>query len=171
MDQFNEYNLHPESKNEDDDYDYKYGDDDNLNNPGYNDFLRTSEVDECGTIPGLGGDNMSALAKKLAYITADPIDKFKQYVGAISHSLTEDNILDISRVERNNMCKLANNLKKIKYLNPTAYILGFYITQGGRKINKTLLKQVFNKVLPKLPKDSGIKKPDVIRYARFLTNQ
>jgi hypothetical protein len=170
MDQFNKYNLHP--LDDDEKFDYVYDDIDNLNNPGYDDFLRTSEVDECGTIPGLAGnDNMSALAKKLAYITADPRDKFKQYVGAISHSLTEDNILDISRVERNNMCKLANNLKKIKYLNPTAYILGFYITQGGRKINEPLLKQVFNKVLPKLPKDSGIKKPDVIRYARFLTNQ
>lgn len=98
----------------------------------------------------------------------DPVDRFKKYVGAISYKMNEDDIFVISTQDRNAMCLKANNLDKIKYLNPTAYIIGYIVTGGGKKINKKLLTESFTK-LDYLTDDS-VKPADVVRYAKYWVN-
>jgi hypothetical protein len=63
------------------------------------------------------------------------------------------------------MCRKASDLPNIKYLNATAYILGFLASDGGRGITSKLVNRIFD-ILPELQDDS-VKKADVIRYARF----
>ena len=67
------------------------------------------------------------------------------------------------------MCLLANNLENVRFLNPTAFILGYYITNGGVQINKPLLKRVC-RILKRL-QDESVTPTDVIRYARFIIGQ
>jgi hypothetical protein len=41
------------------------------------------------------------------------------------------------------MCRRAGRLDKVKYLNATAYILGYVITRGGKKIDNKLMQKAF----------------------------
>ena len=132
---------------------------------GYADTERTSKADECGGLPIIISGNLSDLNKNINILTQDPLERFKRLVGAISHSIDGDGIHNIGIDDRNRMCSVASNLENVKYLNPTAYILGFISTNGGKSIDKKIINKVFNN-LDKL-KDESVKKPDVIRYARF----
>lgn len=50
-----------------------------------------------------------------------------------------------------------------KYLNPFAYVLGYYITQGTKKIIDNNLKDSFNIIKG----ETSISDIDIIRYARY----
>lgn len=127
---------------------------------GFADIERSSRADDCGGLP--------VPIDKIKNVTQDPEERFKIYVGAISHSITENEFYDISVEDRNKMCRMASQLNNVKYLNPTAYILGYISTNGGQEINKKTLQNIFT-FLPMLTDDS-VKPPDVIRYARFWLN-
>lgn len=180
MDKFDNYDI--DYGDGDDDYgdgDDDYGDDDYSRNEGddgddgefpnmeasFDQQMHSSVADECGGLPINMGNNMSELTKNINQLVTDPLDRFKSYLGAISHRMTEDDIFNISVKDRNDMCLKANNLDKIKYLNPTAYIIGYVVTNGGKKIDKKLLKNSFTKL--DLLTDDSVKPADVVRYARY----
>ena len=160
MDAFDKYEF---ENPEDSEYEQGASDNDEYEQDlqdGFVDIERSSRADDCGGLPM----PMNEINK----VIQDPEERFKRYVGAISHSITEDGLYDISVEDRNKMCRVASNLKTIKYLNPTAYILGFITTDGGQKINNKTIKYIFT-VLHLLT-DVSVKPPDVVRYARFWLN-
>ena len=162
MDAFDEY----EFENPDDDDQYDNPEDDNILESGFADIERTSKADECGGLPIIMSGNLADLNKDINLLTQDPLERFKRLVGAISHSIDEDGLYQIGVDDRNKMCLVASNLENVKYLNPTAYILGFLSTNGGgSSINDKIIKRIFN-FLDRL-RDDSVKQPDVIRYARF----
>lgn len=56
------------------------------------------------------------------------------------------------------------NMKKINYLSLIGIVLGYYVTNGGKEINRDLLESVIENVNNF---DEKIQAPDVIRYARL----
>jgi hypothetical protein len=180
MDQFDEYEL-KEGDNFDNEEDQEWSDneetehfkdDENQLQAGFSDVGRTSIADDCGGTSVIISGKISDLNKDINKLTHDPLERFKIYIGAISYSMTENNIYDISVDDRNYMCRVASSLNNSKYLNPTAYILGFIATNGGRpsvnkkrEINKKKITQIFNFL--NLLNDDSVKPADVIRYSRF----
>lgn len=175
MDKFDQYDIDPDYGD-----DYGYGSDDDRDDYGYgrDDYddappmeatfdqqMHSSIVDECGGLAVDMGNNMSELTRKINQLVTEPIDRFKSYVGAISHKMNEDGIFNISIKDRNSMCLKANNLDKIKYLNPTAYIIGYIVTNEGKKIDKKLVEKSFTKL--HLLTDDSVKPADVVRYAIY----
>lgn len=174
MDRFDQYDIDPDYGD-----DYGYGRDDRDDRDDYGDGqddgpdmqatfdqqMHSSIADECGGLPVDMGNNMTELTRNINQLVTEPVDRFKSYVGAISYKMTEDNIFDVSIKDRNAMCLKANNLDKIKYLNPTAYIVGYIVTNGGKEIDKKLLKKSFTKL--NLLTDDSVKPADVVRYARY----
>lgn len=65
----------------------------------------------------------------------------------------------------------ANLFGKKKYLNPTAYVLGYYASQGGRDMSpvnvRERLARITKNIFPHQPPEVGVTEADVIRYARF----
>ena len=169
MDAFDEYEF-DDPERSDGDLDIGFDDDNNGQylQAGFADTERSSQADDCGGAPIAITGDMSELNKQINHITQDPEERFKRHVGAISHSITEDGFYDISVDDRNKMCRIASNLDNVKYLNATAYILGFLATNGGRSIDEKTIKHIFT-ILPRLTDDS-VKPPDVLRYARFWLN-
>jgi uncharacterized protein (UPF0248 family) len=189
MDQFDEYEL-KEDNEYDDEYDEedgadKWSDDERGNRrdeergdetqlqAGFSDVGRTSIADDCGGTSVIISGKLSDLNKDINKLTHDPLERFKIYVGAISHSMTENGVYDISVDDRNYMCRVASSLNNAKNLNPTAYILGFIATNGGRvssngkrEINKKKITQIFSFL--GVLNDDSVKPPDVIRYSRVL---
>ena len=166
MDKFDQYDIDPDYGRDDrDDYGDDYGDDAPDMQATFDQQMHSSITDECGGLPIYMGDNMTELTRNLYQLVSDPVNRFKSYVGAISYKMSEDNIFDVSIKDRNAMCLKANNLDKIKYLNPTAYIIGYIVTNGGKKIDKKLLKKSFTKL--NLLTDDSVKPADVVRYARY----
>jgi len=171
MDRFDEYELDdPNRSGVDDDWDDEFGIDEFDAGPRmeatFDQIQHSSRADDCGGVPVVvPSGKLSDLSKTINQLTTDPEERFKRYVGAISHSMTEDDIFDISVDDRNIMCRRAGYLEKVKYFNPTAYILGYVITRGGRDIEKKLMLKAFENL--RYLKDDSVKPSDVVRYARY----
>jgi hypothetical protein len=158
MEAFDEYEIENQ-ENSDGEWSEAVDDVDDLDlQSGFADIERVSRAEDCGSIPV----NLSNL-KEIDQLTHDPVERFKIHVGATSHSMTEDGLYDITIDDRNKMCRVSSHLDNVKYLNATAYILGYVATDGGRAINKKKLKEIFTDKL----KDDSVKPPDILRYARF----
>lgn len=93
-------------------------------------------------------------------------DRFKINVNAISRNLSDEGLVELTETDINEMLERTVLVPNLKYKNPTAYILGFIVTNGGVDIDKKKFDRVKRKVLPKIP-DSGVEPEDVIRYSRF----
>lgn len=130
------------------------------------DFERTGGVMRgFGSVTISGDEKLSALQKKFQRIEQPPEERFAEYVSAISHSMTERGVVSISNDDLDVMLSAPRVASiKTKYLNPTAYILGYAVVSGGR-IDEKLLK----KLMPKLADatDGKVTPADLIRYARF----
>ena len=105
MDQFDEYELKEEDGDygEDEDFDEEDAgdkwsddeerrdkDDDNQLQAGFSDVGRTSIADDCGGTSVIISGKLSDLNKDINKLTHDQLERFKIYVGAISHSMTEN---------------------------------------------------------------------------------
>jgi hypothetical protein len=173
MEAFDQYEIENPEMSDDERSEYEWGDEFMYEEKessielvsGFKDIERTSFADECGGSPVIIPGKLSDINKEINQLTQDPVERFTTYIGAISHSITEDGLYNIGIEDRNKMCSIAKRLKNIKYLNATAYILGYLVTNGGQAINKDTVKIIFN-FLPQL-RDDSVKEPDVIRYARF----
>jgi hypothetical protein len=93
---------------------------------------------------------------------------FKETVNAIAQQLREDGF----RLSNDDITQLIENVEKLnnpQYKNPTAYLLGYVASSGGRVIDKKTVNNVFNNLL-KTVSDKSVKNEDVLRYARLWYN-
>ena len=101
-------------------------------------------------------------------LLTNPLDIFQSYVESISRDLISEGIREISERDINTMLEISNKLMYPKYKNPSAYVLGYIASNGGREITKTNFNYVKNKILAKqLLEDKSVLEPDVLRYARL----
>ena len=96
----------------------------------------------------------------------DPSDRFIIYVDAISRKLMSEDT-DLDENDLTTMLTKAREIPNIGYKNPTAYVLGYIASSGGRKnlVTKNVTK-VINDILPKVH-DVSVTPPDIIRYIRL----
>ena len=157
-DHFNEDNHFNEDDNEPDypgDYpgDYKGGD----SPQEYKTSIHAWERTGGGNI--LGDQNLREVT--------DPTERFKIRVNAMSKSLNDEELFVIGEPDIRTMLEKADQLQNVKYKNPMGYILGYLSTLGGKNFNTKIIKSIFKKLNDQKFKNSGIMKPDVIRYARL----
>ena len=88
--------------------------------------IHSSEQNDCGNIvlmPGKEDEYRKAISE------LDPPDRLKHFIGTIVYSLNDNNIIEISSKERNEICRSVDNLRNVntqaKYVNPLAYVLGY----------------------------------------------
>ena len=99
----------------------------------------------------------------------DPVVKFKCYVDIISRKLIVNDI----RIEERDITQMIAQVEKLQYINfknPSAYILGYIASSGGRNISESNVNYCFTKVLPLVELEAGLQRPDIIRYARLWIN-
>ena len=116
-------------------------------------------------LPGhglLGGKPLTRAEK----IAMDPLEKFRVAVDAISRQLNSWEGITIREDSIAAMIESAAALEAVEHKNPTAYILGFLATGGGRRIDQTELAKVLKTILPRA-ESGNVQPPDVIRYARL----
>ena len=103
--------------------------------------------------------------------TQDPRGRFCLKVDAICRNISSNCTsmgMSISEDEIQFLLNKSQNLNRIQFLNPTAFVLGYLATNGGKKkITKTSLNNVFTCYIDIVANDNSIKKPDIIRYARL----
>ena len=109
--------------------------------------------------------------KRNKLIEGDPIAQFKEKMhGVFNEDKNKDNILDaiinIEFLEKEIDKIHESNPEKSIYLNPVAFILGFYILEN-KKINKHKFESLDNK-FKYLMENNFISSIDVIRYARYF---
>ena len=159
-----EYGSHDEYGGHDE-YGYGGGEEKVELKDEFKDFERAGGGDECG-----GGNiefkgSFEDMSRNINRLILDPTDRFKRHVGAIAKAMEEDGFAAISVNDRNIMCRKASSLLDAKFLNATAFILGYVITSGGEKINKSTMKGIFSSMDD--IRDDSVKKPDILRYARY----
>lgn len=96
----------------------------------------------------------------------DKTEQFSERLDAISRNLDNNAGITIGEDDREYMIRRANTIKNIEHINPTAFILGYMATNGGKDIKVDKVKEVIEKVLPKTGNES-VQPPDVVRYSRF----
>ena len=98
-----------------------------------------------------------------------PIERFVENINAIILDLMhKSNIFydkDITLI-----LESISLLDNPSYKNPTAFILGYFATNGGNKIDKNKLKKTFDIIKNKEILDTSITPPDIIRYCRLWLN-
>jgi hypothetical protein len=117
----------------------------------------------------IGDEKLSAFQKKLQRIEQSPEDRFREYVNAIAKSISDKGVGIMFSDDEIEMLLSPAKVESIKsaYLNPTAYLLGYYIAGDGG-IDAKKMKDVL-KVLEQLT-DDKVKPADLVRYARFWMN-
>ena len=84
------------------------------------------------------------MAEKIAM---SPLDKFKMDVRIVARQLDSYPDPNISNDDIIKMIETAAKVDKVEHKNPTAYILGFLASNGGRKLDHKLFKYVVDKVI------------------------
>ena len=107
--------------------------------------------------------------KELEKKILNPAEGFRIRMDAISRNLNENDILKLSQGDITFMSDMIKKIKSPEYINPTGFILGYYITNGGNKINDDNLNLIFQLIKSDIT-SGGIKEPDVIRYSRYWQN-
>jgi len=104
-------------------------------------------------------------------LSQDPTDRFKLKVNAISRELNNNRHINLGEEDIKILIEKVIIIKEkgfnIDFINPTAYILGYIVSMGGQKIEKTIVDLMFANVLKLV---LSVSKADVIRYARFHIN-
>ncbi len=106
------------------------------------------------------GDMVKLQAKLLGKPLSDE-DNFRQNVELAVKTYSK--ILKKSH-DFSNITKLIYIIPNIIRLNPTAFVLGYYILDNG-EISKSKVDDVFKNVIKDI---KIIAEPDVIRYARYI---
>lgn len=101
-------------------------------------------------------------------------DRFLLKVHKISKYFDDKKILEISDNDINTMLEKTQKIQDLEYKNPTAYILGYIGSKGGKELQTNIIQDIINNVLPKIKKSaieeakySGVEPPDFIRYCRY----
>jgi hypothetical protein len=112
---------------------------------------------------GIAGD-LIGLSLDDEIRTRDPLVLFRRQVRAISLTIKEKFDNALSQQDINKMLTKAEKLPHVYFKNSTAYVLGYIASRGGEKIDLKGVDYVFKNILPLF---DNIKKPDVIRYAKY----
>jgi hypothetical protein len=95
----------------------------------------------------------------------NPTERFRAQVDAIARNIHGEGWLIFEDDDINCMMNMIKNIDDPKYLNPTGFILGYYISVNGTDINIQKINKVF-KILDNI-KAGSVKEADAIRYARY----
>ena len=140
-------------------------DDDYIDEPQFGQSIHAFK--QAGLAPlGLGTQDVGSyfgIAKKF-----DAKGHFKETLNAIAQQLREDG-LRLSNDDIIQLIETVDQLDNPQYKNPTAYLLGYIASNGGRDINKRTVNHVFTNIL-KTVSDTTVKQEDVLRYARLWYN-
>jgi hypothetical protein len=112
---------------------------------------------------------LGEIQNKLNKISLQPRERFTLQVNAIYNALTANGSISLTDGEIDIILNHIEKIPNAEYKNPTAYILGYMASVGSTrdKLNRKNIENVLKHVLPKIPNDSNIAEPDVIRYARL----
>tara|TARA_A100001011_G_C14302881_1_gene841674 strand:+ start:586 stop:1035 length:450 start_codon:yes stop_codon:yes gene_type:complete len=97
----------------------------------------------------------------------DPLERFQIRVDAIARSMKASfpgNLINEESIQ--NMLEKAHLLEYVQYKNPTAYVLGYIASTGGKNLTPETFSFVEKKIEP-LTLEGNIKSPDILRYARL----
>lgn len=174
MDQFNEYEY--EGEEEGGDYDEGGGYDEE----GGQEFKATFEQEvaagsgqhaaECG--PHIPYEKGTAEFRK-AISELSTTERFKLEIERVSKKMNDDDILKLSVDDRNGMCNAVDRLSMLnlndRYLNVTAYVLGYWFTNGGTRkiINDKRWNEIEQIIRNRSLEDTSVFPADVIRYSRM----
>jgi hypothetical protein len=137
-------------------------DDDYIDEPVFQQSINAFA--QAGFAPlGLGTLDVLGMNKKF-----DAKGHFKETVNAIAQQLREDRI-KLSGNDLEQLIETVDILNEPQYKNPTAYLLGYIASEGGRDINRKNVNNVFKNVL-KSVSDKSVKEEDVLRYTRLWYN-
>ncbi len=142
----------------------------------YGDYFMDDEPqfgDEFAVFERVGGKQLGLtdIDGKQIRIGQDPLDKFQIIVDALSRKLINE--FNNVYLDEDDITRLIDTARKfrdtVKYKNPYAYILGYIVSDGGKKINKARFDTIKNNILPKFVNDDSVRPEDVLRYGRFWT--
>jgi hypothetical protein len=137
-------------------------DDDYIDEPVFQQSINAFA--QAGFAPlGLGTLDVLGMNKKF-----DAKGHFKETVNAIAQQLREDRI-KLSGNDLEQLIETVDILKEPQYKNPTAYLLGYIASEGGRDIQRNNVNNVFKNIL-KTVSDKSVKEEDVLRYTRLWYN-
>ncbi len=93
----------------------------------------------------------------------DPVPRFRSFTKIVAQDMTKQGIISLQRRDIQYILDQIQYISHVKYKNPTAYVLGFWVARDG-----SIDKKKFQKLSLSLSNlDYPIKQPDVIRYANM----
>jgi hypothetical protein len=172
--EYGEYEEYEEPEKKSDDE--EDGDDVNITD-SYNDFRKKREEDEDYVVPEYEEKAERNVFERVGYTDElfnissedirlrDPKTIFRIKVNAISLDIMK-NTNAINKDDIRILISKISSLKYVEFKNPTGYVLGYIVTDGGKRITKKNVDFVFKTILPTV-QDKSVKEPDVIRYSRL----
>lgn len=101
--------------------------------------------------------------------TKDPLQRFAAFVQVVTNSMNAQNIISISRRDLNFVVEKSLEVSAGKYKNPTAFVLGYWLTRDSDYTK--LSEEKFKKLLPNLKElDFPIRPYDAVRYGNLWIN-
>lgn len=94
----------------------------------------------------------------------DPVQRFTQFTKTVAQEMITQGIINLKKPDVRYIIDQIPDIPNPKYKNPTAFVLGFWVTRRDGTIDKERVK----KLLPHLPSLTyPVKDFDVIRYANL----
>lgn len=94
----------------------------------------------------------------------DPVQRFTQFTKTVAQEMVTQGIINLKRPDIRYILDQIPDIPNPKYKNPTAFVLGFWVTRRNGTIDKERVK----KLLPHLASLTyPVKDFDVIRYANL----
>jgi hypothetical protein len=139
---------------EDDDYDYN---NENCFENEQNVFDRVGGCYQMNALGELGTTEADVDIK-------DPTQRFIQFTQTVALEMSGQGVINIKRHEIQHILNHIENIENVKFKNPTAFVLGYWVTMRNGCIDEDRLK----KLIPSL---TSLKYPvrsyDVIRYCNL----
>jgi len=145
--------------------DYWQSDEDYYENDEQETTAEIKAFERTGGI-GIGGMMSSGLGVKRDKANQDKTEHFAERMDAVSRNLDSFPGITINENDLVDMMKRAKQTKNIEHINPTAFVLGYMATNGGRNMEVEKVREIIEKVLPKTNLDS-VRPADIVRYSRF----
>jgi hypothetical protein len=96
----------------------------------------------------------------------DPVQRFAAFVQVVTRSMNAQNIVSISRKDLNFLVEKALEVSAGQYKNPTAFVLGYWLTIDSDYTE--LNKEKFKRLAPNLKDlEYPIRPYDAVRYANL----
>ena len=124
--------------------------------------------DVLGTLIGGGkfsSNKLEELNKRLFRLNLSKREKFNISMAVFFDKLAEFIQLGISDLD--SMMNITKKIDRIEYKNPIAFILGYYVSEGGSISEDRLGVLVKSRIFSRFDE---VALPDVVRYARLILN-